>query len=90
MTNRRNLKRTINHICTDLFAECMAASYYSGKPKEENVKAILTSILHLRDDYVRRISHPEPGMPPRLFYKDLTRNFTNQATELIDQISNLD
>ena len=62
MSNKRDLKKTINYICSDLFAECVAASLYDGKPNEDNVNALLSSILMIQNDYVRRISHPEPGM----------------------------
>ena len=37
MTNKRDLKRTINYITSDMFAECVAASLYSSKPAAEDV-----------------------------------------------------
>ncbi len=90
MTNKRDLKRTINYICSDLFAECVAASLYSGKLNEDNVNALLTSIIHTQNDYVSRISHPEPGMKPHDYFKDVTENFNKQVAEIVDQICNLD
>ena len=36
MANKRKLKRTINYVCGDLFAECVAASLYSGKQEAES------------------------------------------------------
>ena len=62
MSNKKDLKKTINYICSELFAECVAASLYNGKPNEDSVNALLSSILMIQNDYVRRISHPEPGM----------------------------
>ena len=44
MANKRILKRKINYVCSELFSEVVAASY-SIKADEENVKALLTSIL---------------------------------------------
>lgn len=89
MTNKRNLKRTINYLCGDLFAECIAASLYNGKTNKDDVDALLTSILVLNNNYVRRISHPEPGMSAKKYFKDLITNFNKQALEIIDQINNL-
>ena len=90
MSNKRDLKRTINYICSDLFAECVAASLYSNqKSSTENTDALLTSILLVHSDYVRRISHPEPGIPQKKFYKILIEDFNKQVDELIDQIANL-
>ncbi|MBR2103111.1 MAG: hypothetical protein IJ928_10260 [Prevotella sp.] len=90
MTNKRELKKIINYVCNDLIAECVAASLYHGKPDEENVSAILSSILKIQNDYVSRISHPEPGMKAKDYFKDLTTNFNKQVSEIIDQIGNLD
>lgn len=90
MANKRKLKRTINYICSDLFAECIAASLYNGKQNDDNASALLTSILVIHNDYVRRISHPEPGMKPKVYYQILVSSFKKQIEEVADQIGNLD
>ena len=69
MTNRKDLKRTINYICSELFAECIAASLYGGKQDKQNTEALLTSILRINNDFVKRISHPEPGMPKKKYFQ---------------------
>ncbi|MBQ8701687.1 MAG: hypothetical protein IJ549_02865 [Prevotella sp.] len=89
MTNKRDLKRIINYICDDLFAECIAASLYSGKPNAENVNSLLTTIIRLQSDYIRRVSHPEPGMPAKKYYKVLTESFNKEVSEIIDNIGNM-
>lgn len=89
MANKRILKRKINYVCSELFSEVVAASY-SIKADEENVKALLTSILVIHNDYIRRVSHVEPGMPVTKFFKDLITKFNKQVSEIIDQISNFE
>ena len=89
MANKRNLKRNINYVCSDLFAECIATSLYSGKPEKENANALLASILVMHNDFVRRVSHPEPGMTPKAYYKALTADLNKQIDELTDQIGNI-
>ncbi len=90
MAKKRDLKRSINYICSDLFAECVATSLYGGnKPSKENVDALLSSILIIHSDFVRRISHPEPGLDQGKYYKVLIDDFNKQVGEIIDQISNL-
>ena len=89
MSNKRDLKKTINYICSELFAECVAASLYNGKPEEDNVNALLSSILMIQNDYVNRISHPEPGMKKKEYFKDLIDNCNKQTSEIIDQIASL-
>jgi len=38
MGNKRNLKRTINYICGDLFTEVIAASLYGDNVNKENIE----------------------------------------------------
>lgn len=89
MTNKRDLKRTIHYVCGDLLAECVAASLYSEKPEKENIDALLTSILTLQNQYVKRVSHPEPGMKQKDYFKDLIAQFNADVSEIVDQISNI-
>ena len=89
MANKRSLKHIINLICEELFAEAVAASFYGNQPNEENAEAVLSSILRLQSNYICRISHPEPGMEAKQYYKDLREKFSIEADEIIDQINNL-
>lgn len=89
MSNRKDLKHSINIICQGLLAECIAASLYSGSFDKDNSDALLSSILKMQQQFVSRIAHPEPGMPQRKFYENLKNDFKEQANEIIDQINNL-
>jgi hypothetical protein len=89
MANKRSLKRGINYICSELFAECIAISSYNVSSEEENVRSLLKSIMRIHSDYVTRVSHPEPGMKAKVYYKALVGSFTNEVNCIVDQISNL-
>ena len=89
MANKRSLKHIINLICEELFAEAVAASLYGNQPNKENAEAVLSSILRLQSNYICRISHPEPGMEAKQYYKDLREKFSIEADEIIDQLNNL-
>ena len=89
MTNKRDLKRVINYICSELFAECVASSLYVGRPCEENVNSLLATIVRLQGEYICRVSHPEPGIAPKKYYQDLKENFNKEVAEIIDHIGNL-
>jgi len=89
MAKVRILKRKINNACTELFTECVIASQFGGKANRENVNAILTSIIETNNDYIKRVSHPEPGMTAKAYYKYLKTHFNKTMLELIDQLSNL-
>lgn len=89
MANKRDLKRTINYITSELFAECVAASLYNGDTKQADVDGILSAIVMLNTDFIKRVSHPEPGVKPMLYFKNLITDFNKQSSEIIDQITNL-
>lgn len=89
MANRRTIKHNINRICEELFAECVAASLYSTEANRENVESLLHSIIMMGSDYVCRVSHIEPGMTPKAYFKNLIENFNGSVNEIVDQINNL-
>ena len=88
MANKRLLKHAINGISEELFAECIAASLYGNGGHKENSDALLFTILKMQREYVSRISHPEPGITAKAYFKDLREKFTEQVSEVIDQINN--
>ncbi|SEE02616.1 hypothetical protein SAMN04487828_0232 [Prevotella sp. lc2012] len=87
MANKRTLKKCINLICEDLFAESVAVSLYGPENDKENAEAVLSSIVKMEDHYIKRISHPEPGIPAKKYYKDLREKFSSQVNEILDQIN---
>lgn len=84
--NKRSLKKAINGICDEILAEAVALSLYGSNRNQENDDALLNSIFKLREDFVSRISHPEPGMKKQEYYKDLREKFITQAQEIADQL----
>ena len=89
MANKRTLKHAINLISDELFAEAVAASLYGNDQHKGNADAVLYSILRLKRNYVTRVSHIEPGMKPRAYFKDLREKFAAEVDEIVDQINNL-
>ncbi|MCQ2268296.1 MAG: hypothetical protein MJZ83_05435 [Bacteroidaceae bacterium] len=87
MAKRRALKKTINNICGELFAEVIAAVIYANADREA-ANDITGAILNLQSDIISRISHTQPGNV-KGFYKKLREDFNATATEIIDQICNL-
>ena len=89
MANKRTLKKSITQICEAMFSECVATTISAKKSSQENIEALLFSIVRMQDDYLSRISHPEPGMPAKQYFRVLREKFAAQASELIDQINNM-
>lgn len=89
MSSRKDIKQTVNYVCRGLFAECIAASLYNNVKNEESVNTLLSCIITLRNDFVCRISHPEPGIAPKKYFTILINDFEKRVNEIVDQISNL-
>lgn len=87
MANKRKLKKRINLICEALFAECVAVSLYGPSPNKENLNAHAFSIVKLQDNAIRRVSHPEPGVKAKKYFKDLREQFSAQVSDILDQIN---
>lgn len=90
MANKRNLKKMLNYVCGELLAECVAASACSTRSDAvDNMNALFNSILRMHSDYIMRVSHPEPGMAPKVYYKTMVDSFTNDVNDVVDQIGNM-
>ncbi len=89
MAKKKDLKSTINFVCDELMAECLAISLYKKEISDDDLESLLNCICQVRNDYVSRLSHEEPGMRPKAFYKDLTEGFNKQIGEILDHINSL-
>lgn len=89
MSNKRELKKAIRNICTTLFTECASATLYCEPEQKENGEALLTSIVAMSNNYVCRVSHPEPGMKKRAYFKNLIKDFNKETEGIVDQISTI-
>ena len=87
MANKRTLKKSIEIICEQLFADAVAVSLYGTKAQQQQAESVLNAIAKIEVDFIGRISHPEPGMAPKAYYKELREKFAAQAQELLDQLN---
>ena len=85
MANKRTLKKAIDLICENLFADGIAVELYGPRPKSE-IEGLIFSIVKLRNNYVARVSHPEPGMKAKVYFKDLWEKFCAEVGEIQDQL----
>ena len=84
---RRELKKSINNLCGELFAECIALNYYENVDKDR-VASVMESILMMQADIVRRISHVQPGAG-KTFFKKLREDLVTRTEEIIYDIQAL-
>ena len=85
---RRELKKSINFICSELLAECVALLHYQKPQKREDVDNIMLSILLMQGDMICKLSHVEPGSS-KLFFKKMKEDLQTRTEEIIEQIKAL-
>ncbi len=85
---RRELKKTINYLCGELLAECIAAASYNKNVHEADVENVAKSILLMQADLVSRLSHVEPGST-RLFFTRIREEMIERTDEIVERIKAL-
>ncbi|MBQ4526358.1 MAG: hypothetical protein IJA00_09885 [Bacteroidaceae bacterium] len=85
---RRLLKKQVNYIAGELFAECVVLTQVVPGIDEKKVDDLMTRILYMQDDFISRISHTQPGNV-KGFYKAFKADFQAQVDAIIDEIGNL-
>ncbi len=88
MPKRRILKKNINCICSELFAECVALTHYKTTVRQADVDNVMGRILLMHDDFISRISHTEPGRAKQ-YYAKLRSDFNAQIADIADILTQL-
>lgn len=88
MANKRKLKKNINYVTGELLAECVSCMHFKSV-NQDDVDNIMLGVLNMQDDVLCRVSHVEPGMKAKVFFKKLNDDMNNRVSELIDQINAL-
>jgi hypothetical protein len=88
MANKRIIKKNINYIAGELFTECLVQSLYVPGTDKEKADKLMGGILTMQDDFLRRVSHIEPGNV-KGFFKKLRADFNAKAEEFVEAIGKL-
>lgn len=88
MASRKTLKKNVNYIAGELFAECLVNSLYVPGTDKQKADALMGEILKMQDEFVSRISHTEPGNV-KGFYKKFRSDFNAKVDEIMDAMGKL-
>ena len=88
MANRRDLKKSVNFIAGELFAECLVLAKYVPGVDSAKADELMSRILNFQDEFVSRISHTEPGSV-KAFYRKFKQDFNEQVGGILDEMSQL-
>ena len=88
MASRRQLKKNVNYIAGELFAECLVSSLLIPGTDKDKADQLMADILRMQDEFISRISHTEPGNV-KGFYKKFRSDFNAKINEIIDALEKL-
>ena len=92
MASRKALKKNVNYIAGELFAECLMNSLYvpgtDKKKADELMGELMGEILKMQDEFISRISHTEPGNV-KGYYKKFRSDFNAKVDSIIEAIGKL-
>lgn len=88
MASRRQLKKNVNYIAGELFAECIVNSILIPGTDKNKADNVMGEILKMQDEFLSRISHTEPGNV-KGFYKKFRTDFNAKVNEIVDEIEKL-
>ena len=80
MANKRDLKKGINYVASELFLECIVLKQIK-KADATKVDEILADILYLQNECLARAGHPEPGCV-KAYYRKLNEDFGNEVENI--------
>ena len=81
MANKRELKKSINFVVSDLFQECILVKLVK-KADDAKVDEILADILYLQDEFLARTNHPQPGAV-KDYYRKLYSDFGDAVGNIL-------
>ncbi len=88
MASKKDLKKNVNYIIGELFTECWIQYNHASGTDKEKAKDLMAKMLTIQNDFVNRISHPEPGQI-KGFYKKFRSDFNAQVNSLIEELGKL-
>ena len=88
MASRKNLKKNVNYIASELFAECLVNSLYVPGTDKSKADELMSTILNMQDEFISRISHTPPGNV-KGYYKKFNEDFNAKVDEIIEAMNNL-
>lgn len=92
MANKRNLKKELNFITSELYSECLFIKFYEKDIDSEKADALLNKIVNTQKDFASRINHTDGKDNPKLvkkYYDSLIADLDKAIGEIIDEIEQL-
>lgn len=92
MAKRRILKKEIGYVAGDLFAEALVCKLYIPGADQNKAEAVMTRILDMQDDFIRRAGKPDGkdnGKLVKEYYRKLREDLQTEVDSIATEIGEL-
>lgn len=92
MSKRRILKKDISYVAGDLFTEVLVCKLYVPGVDPEKAEVLMTRILDMQEDFVRRAGHPggkDNKALVKAYYKKLEADLQAEVDAIVAEIEAL-
>ena len=92
MASKRELKKNIDYLISEVISDCFTYMLINGDKKRDEAIAIIESILDKRFELVHRIKHQVPNDNPKAVkahYRDIRKDSLQIIDESFTKLSEL-
>lgn len=92
MANKRQLKKEINFITEELISECLYNRYFTTGSNAEKNDEILTKIIDMQDDFLKRVNTTDGKNNPKIvkkYYQKLIADFDKCIEDIISEFAEI-
>lgn len=93
MASRRNLKKDIHFITSELMVECYVNYLLLPNINEESFDALIAKVAHINNEYLSRVNHPNGTKEHKLiksYYKTLIGDFNKEVAAFYGDLEKLE
>ena len=92
MANVRGLKKDIDYLIYEVISDCFVFSDVHPDVKTEELSAIVSDAVDLRNDLIARVNNPGGKDNPKIvkaFYKGVKKDLMGGVDDLFSRLSDL-
>lgn len=93
MANRRDLKKDINFLTSEMLMQCDVKLYLNPEGDKTKVLEIAEGLIAVKDSALSQICKPEyvqgGSKPGKKYFKNVVVSFVEKSNELLEKLSKL-
>jgi len=93
MASRKELKKDIEFLVSEVVSECYTYMYFHPEKNQEKIVEIIGEIIGIRNDLITRVNHPDGKDNPKLVrahFNTITKDLKEKVIASLDKIGKLE